>query len=66
MDLGQPLFGALQLTLELFQAGGCAHSPPVELGAEQHHSIMAVARIRACHLELAGGAHDSKSTTEYA
>jgi hypothetical protein len=61
-ELGQPSLGALQLALELFQAGARADSPPVVLGAHEGDPIMAVAHFCACQLEFAGGAHDLITT----
>jgi hypothetical protein len=63
-ELSQPSLGALQLTLELFQAGTRAQPPPVVLGAEEGDPIAIVMSLGPCHLELMAGAHESNSTTE--
>jgi hypothetical protein len=55
--LGQPSLGALQLTLELLQAGARADSPPVVLCTHKGDSIVEVKRLRTRKLEFAGTAH---------
>jgi hypothetical protein len=62
----QALLGALQLLLEFAEAGGGSETPPVEPGAQQRDTIVAVVHVGLRELNLARRAHESNSNTAYA